>query len=182
MFRYVGDISDLAHDIIKNYCLNFNTALDGTLGNGKDTDFLSHIFKKVYAFDIQKQCIDNFKSDFNNDNVTLINDSHENIHKYIIESLDAGIFNLGFLPGGDKKITTTGDSTINAINSTLKLLKKGGILAISSYVGHEAGKIEYEMVKNFSLSLDNHNYGVMEHYFLNRSPLAPKLIIIEKNI
>ena len=32
----------------------------------------------------------------------LVNDSHENFSKYINEKVDCIMYNLGFLPGGDK--------------------------------------------------------------------------------
>ena len=58
MFKYVGNISDLSHYIIKNFVFNKEVAIDGTLGNGYDSDFLSENFKKVYSFDIQEEaCI-----------------------------------------------------------------------------------------------------------------------------
>ena len=50
MFKYVGNISDLSHYIIKDFVENKNVAIDGTLGNGFDTDFLASLFHKVYSF------------------------------------------------------------------------------------------------------------------------------------
>ena len=41
MFKYINDVSNIAHGVIKNYCTNFITALDATLGN-YDTDFYLH--------------------------------------------------------------------------------------------------------------------------------------------
>lgn len=181
MFRYVGDISSLTHDIIKNYGIKFDVALDCTLGNGNDTKFLEGIFKKVYSFDIQKECIDNYKRESDCNKVTLILDSHEKIKQYIkSEKLDAVMFNLGFLPGGDKNITTEGSSSLKAIEDSLDLLIDGGLMTIACYIGHEKGKEEYELIKNFLCNIDKSKYGVMEHNFLNRSSVAPRLIVVEK--
>lgn len=183
MFRYVGDISSLAHDIIKNYSLKFDVALDATLGNGNDTRFLDGIFKKTYSFDIQKECIDNYKKENPSNKVILINDSHENLKDHIkSEKLDAVMFNLGFLPGGDKSITTEGETSLKAIIASLDLLIEGGIMTIACYIGHDKGKEEYEIIKKFLCNIDKAKYGVMEQSFLNRSSVAPRLIVVEKKI
>lgn len=183
MFRYVGDVSNLSHDIIKNYGIKFDVALDGTLGNGNDTKFLEGLFQKTYSFDIQKECIDKYKKESSYNKVILINDSHENVKEYITsEKIDAAMFNLGFLPGGDKNITTEGISSLKAIKDSLELLIEGGILTIACYIGHEKGKEEYEIIKNYLCSIDKSKFGVMEHSFLNRSHVSPRLIVVEKKL
>ena len=73
--------------IIKNFLERKVTAIDGTLGNGHDTDFLADNFEKVYAFDIQKQACDN-DIEKNIQNVTVINDSHSNFEEYIKEEVE----------------------------------------------------------------------------------------------
>lgn len=179
MFKYLGNITDLSHHIIDNYVENKNVALDGTLGNGGDCDFLSDKFHKVYAFDIQETAIEEYKKK-NKDNVALILDSHENIDKYISEGVDVAIYNLGFLPGGDKSITTMVDSTLKSIESALNLLNSGGFLIIAVYVGHEEGAKEGEALLQYTSKLPKSKYGVMLHKVLNRSELSPYLLVIEK--
>lgn len=179
MFRYVGNITDLSHDIISNYCVNFNVAVDETLGNGYDSDFLASNFKKVYSFDIQNTAIENYKAK-NMSNVELICDSHENIDSYIKENIDAAMYNLGFLPGGDKSITTTYKSTLNSLEKTSKLLNSGGIITIAIYCGHEQGKEEFNKLLDFVEGLPKDSFGVMLHSYLNRNENAPKLMVIER--
>ena len=79
--------------------------LDMTFGNGNDSYKMLSINKsiQVYGFDIQKICIDNAKK---TNNLKVINDSHLNFEKYTNEKIDFAVFNLGYLPGGDKNITT----------------------------------------------------------------------------
>lgn len=55
MFKYVSDVSNIYHNIITSFIENKNIAIDATLGNGHDCDFLSELFKKVYAFYIQEK-------------------------------------------------------------------------------------------------------------------------------
>ena len=105
MFKYVGDISKIAHYVIENFLENKETAVDATLGNGHDTDFLCEKFKKVYAFDIQECACRNYNNK-KKDNVFVVNDSHEKLEEYVSENIDCIIYNLGFLPGGKKEITT----------------------------------------------------------------------------
>jgi hypothetical protein len=178
VFKYVNDVSLLAQDIIKNYCSSFECAVDGTLGNGHDTDFLINHFKKIYAFDIQKKAIENYALR-SEEKVSLIHDSHEYIDKYIKNNIDCVMYNLGYLPGGDKKITTEVVGTINSIKCALKLLKNKGLITICVYNGHEAGAIEREHLISFCSNLSKKEYGVMIHSFLNRNR-APELIVIEK--
>lgn len=178
MFKYVNDVSFLAQDIIKNSCSSFRCAVDATLGNGHDTDFLINHFEKVYSFDIQKSAIDKYTLR-REEKVVLICDSHEYLDKYIENKVDCVMYNLGYLPGGDKNITTEVDGTINSINSALKLLNSNGLITICVYNGHDAGALEREALLSFSRSLSKKEYGVMLHSFLNRNR-APELIVIEK--
>lgn len=179
LFNYVGDISSLAHDIILKYLKTFDTAIDGTLGNGHDTDFLSKNFKKVYSFEVQKTAVEKYET-ICPDNVTLINDSHQYLKEYIPEKLDCAIYNLGFLPGGDKSITTNSDSTLKSLISALQMLKDGGIICIAIYTGHEEGKKERDALLSFAEELPKNEFGVMLHSFMNRVN-SPMLLIIERN-
>ncbi|MDT8716381.1 class I SAM-dependent methyltransferase [Clostridium sp. 19966] len=179
MFNYVNDVSTLSHYIIKNFCTNFETAIDATLGNGHDSDFLSTLFKKTYAFDIQEICINNYKNKFNN-NVELILDSHANILAYVKEPIDCAVFNLGFLPGGNKNITTNYSSTVKGVKTALELLNRNGIITVAIYSGHHEGIIERQALINFLETLPKNLYGVMLHSVLNRYNSPPELIVIEK--
>ena len=69
------------------------------------------------------------------------------------EGIDAAIYNLGFLPGGDKGITTMTNSTLKSVESVLNLLNSGGILIIAVYVGHEEGAKEGEALLKYTKEL-----------------------------
>ncbi|MBC2581352.1 class I SAM-dependent methyltransferase [Clostridium sp. DJ247] len=179
MFKYVLDVSSLSHYIVKNFCNKFDFAVDATLGNGYDTDFLCSYFSKVYSFDIQSDAVNAYRSKEKN-NVLLINDSHENFNEYISENIDCIMYNLGFLPGGDKNITTTWQSTLKSLECGLKILENGGIITLALYRGHEEGKKEEKAILNFVENLPKNKYGVLLHSFLNRDNNPPLLIVIEK--
>lgn len=179
MFKYVGEIYNIYHNIIDNFIDNKSVAIDATLGNGFDTDFLRESFQHVYAFDIQK-CATDAYSEKKYDNVTVINDSHSNFKKYIKEQVQAIIYNLGYLPGGDKAVTTKKETTIKSLEEGLDLLDSGGFMIIACYVGHDEGEKEYESVRSFVTSLSKKKFGVLEQKFINRSKSSPVLIVIEK--
>jgi len=128
--------------------------VDATCGNGNDTLILSKLAKEVYAFDVQTGAINNTKEILKKNernNVTLINDSHEYIDKYLKEyknKISLITFNLGYLPGGNKKIMTNHKSTIKAIKKGLNLLNKKGIILVTCYP-HEEGKKEAKEIINY---------------------------------
>ena len=179
MFKYVADISVISHFIIKKFLENKNCAIDATLGNGHDTDFLKDNFNKVYSFDIQEEACKNYKEK-GYDNVVVIEDSHSEFEKYINEEVDCIMYNLGFLPGGNKEITTMHESSMKSIKDGLELLTSGGIMTICIYTGHNEGKIEETCIMKYLESLPKNKFGVMEHSFINRKNNPPKLVVVEK--
>ena len=95
----------------------------------------------VFGFDIQDTDNPiNFRKVKAFNNVTLIQDGHENIKKHIdIQfkgQIDAAIFNLGYLPKGDKSIVTRPETTIKAINAIFDYLSVEGIIVLVIYHGH----------------------------------------------
>ena len=181
MYRYVGNISDLSHYIIKNFVLDKNIAIDGTLGNGYDTDFLSSLFSKVYSFDIQEEACNNY-IDKNIENVEVINDSHHLFKKYITEKVDCIMYNLGFLPGGNKDITTLHETSLESIKEGLDILNNGGIMTICVYRGHNEGKIEETCILDYLKNLPKNQFGVMVQSYLNRQNVSPLLVVVEKKL
>lgn len=179
MYKYVGNISDLSHYIIENFVANKETAIDATLGNGHDTDFLASKFKFVYSFDIQKEACENYILKKVN-NVKVINDSHHLFNDYINENVDCIMYNLGFLPGGDKNITTSHNTSLESIEKGLNILNSGGIMTVCIYRGHYEGKIEESCILEFLKSLPKNEFGVMIQSYLNRDKTSPVLVVIEK--
>lgn len=159
--------------------------VDFTMGNGYDTLYLCTLVPegKVYAFDIQNEALVNTRKRLDDASVTadvtLICDSHSNADKYISEEIDGGMFNLGYLPGGDKNIHTSHESTIKAVRDAIGILKKGGVLVISVYPGHAEGKVEGEMLLEMLENYDKKSYGISRYHIVNSSD-SPYVITIEK--
>lgn len=128
--------------------------IDATCGNGKDTLFLSNLCKLVIGFDIQKSAIDitdKLLKHNNKDNYILFNDTHENIYnnlKKYKNKISLVLFNLGYLPNGNKNIITNHKSTLTAIKESFKLLNNKGIILVTCYP-HEEGKKESKTIINY---------------------------------
>ena len=159
--------------------------VDATIGNGKDTLFLSNIVKngKIFGFDIQKEALENTKKLLDENNIInyeLFNVSHELILDKLNEyknKISLVLFNLGYLPNGDKTITTNYKSTIKAIDDSLKLLNNKGIIITVIYPGHEEGLIESIKIKEYLNKLENYN---INEYHNTNNESAPYLISISK--
>ena len=178
MFKYVSDVSILAHNIIKSYVEDKNIAIDATLGNGYDCDFLSSYFKKVYAFEIQKEACEKYID--KNNNVKIINESHHKIDEFINEEVNCICYNLGYLPGGNKDITTLAETSLKSIQIALNLLAQNGLMTIAIYRGHNEGKEEESCILKYLRTLPKNKYGVMLHECINRSNVSPLLVVVEK--
>ncbi len=172
--------------IYRSYVKDGNIVLDATCGNGNDTLNLARLVGKeghVYGFDIQDLAIENTRHLLGDNNllnnVSLIKDSHANIDKYIEKKLDFVIFNLGYLPKGDKSIKTSLDTSIMGIKKALDLMKSGAILLITLYRGHEGGLLEYRGVKEFAENLNQKKYNSFLFNHINQKNYPPITIGIE---
>ncbi|EMB75374.1 SAM-dependent methyltransferase [Streptococcus mutans] len=174
---------ELSHDFLSQVLDKNSIAIDATMGNGNDTVFLSHLAKKVYAFDVQEQALIKTREkleQLNIKNVQLILDGHQTINKYVTEPIRAAIFNLGYLPSADKTIITKPDTTLEAIGKILDRLEVGGRISIMIYYGHEGGDKEKDAVLNFVKELDQQHFTVMLYQPLNQINTPPFLVMIEK--
>lgn len=182
MIRKMTDFNQM---IWKNYLKEGMCVLDATVGNGYDALMIKETIGDngvFYGFDIQKQAIESTAQRLENfKNVKLYCRSHAEILEIISENtLDGAIYNLGFLPGGDKEITTHYESTFESLNAVLKCLKTGALLSVSIYPGHEAGKMESEKLSKWLDQLDAYTYHVLKTNYTNQSDTAPYTYWIER--
>ncbi|HHF7038088.1 TPA: class I SAM-dependent methyltransferase [Streptococcus mutans] len=174
---------ELSHDFLSQVLDKNSIAIDATMGNGNDTVFLSHLAKKVYAFDVQEQALIKTREKLENlgfNNAQLILDGHQNIDKYVSEPIRAAIFNLGYLPSADKSIITKPDTTLEAIQKILDRLEVGGRVSIMIYYGHEGGQMEKDRVLVFIKELPQEKFATMLYQPLNQIHTPPFLVMIEK--
>ena len=98
----------------------------------------------------------------------------------IIGNVDAAIFNLGYLPKGDKSIVTKPETTIQAIESIFKLLSTEGIIVLVIYHGHEEGQIERDELLKYLENFDQSKAHILKYQFINQVNHAPFICAIEK--
>lgn len=164
-----------------------DTAVDFTMGNGNDTEFLSKTVGetgKVYAFDIQESALVSTRKHLEEagcpKNYTLICDSHHKVKEYVAEPIKAGMFNLGYLPGsGHKEITTMRVTTMPAVEAAIDLLAPDGILLVAIYPGHEEGDLEGQMLEEYFSGLSRFKVCASKFRIVN-SPTSPYFYIVEK--
>lgn len=181
------NFTNFTHSLVKKVVNKNDIVIDATAGNGKDTVFLAQLVDfggLVYAFDIQKQAIINTRENLIRENlldrVKLINDSHANLEKYITESVSCIMFNLGYLPGSNHSIITLPDSTLKALNASLKFIKANGLISIMVYTGHPGGEEEKNAIESFVSKLPREKWLVLKWYAMNKAPNTPYLILIYK--
>ena len=113
---------DLSHEFLKPVLHKQAICVDATLGQGKDTDFfLSQNVHKVYGFEIQRDVFESTKERLGNQRTCFFHVGHEHMEEYIHEEVDAIIFNFGYFPQGDPKITTQSSSSVSAVRQALNL-------------------------------------------------------------
>nr|WP_206529708.1 class I SAM-dependent methyltransferase [Brevibacillus sp. SYP-B805] len=162
------------------------TVIDATMGNGNDTLFLARLVGEsghVIAYDIQPEAMAKTKARLERegvlDRVEMRLASHVEMGQLDLEA-GAIMFNLGYLPGGNKEITTQAATTIQAIEAGLERLRPGGIMTIVVYWGHPAGQIEKEAVEKYCTELDQTSFLVLKYQYVNQQNQAPFLLAIER--
>lgn len=179
---------EFSHFLIKQQLEKGDITIDATAGNGRDTIFMAQQVGpegKVLAFDIQQEALNRaqeklIKSNLK-DRVTLIEDSHENIKDYVKENSTAAIiFNLGYLPGGDKDIITEAATTVRAAKSGLNLLKVNGLMVLVIYTGHPGGKKEQQQLLKYACKLPTEKYNVLHYHYLNQDKPPAQVLAIKK--
>lgn len=180
------DLLELQKQFICNHLRAGDIAVDFTMGNGHDTEFLSKTVGEtghVYAFDVQEAALASTEERLIKAgaprNYTLILDSHHNVKRYVSAPIRAGMFNLGYLPGSNKQITTMRETTMPAIEAALELLDHGGVLLVAVYPGHAEGEAEGKMLLEYFATLDRHLICCTLIRILN-SPTSPFFVVIEK--
>jgi hypothetical protein len=172
-----------SHQKIKEVLTKESYAIDATIGNGHDTLFLCKNAKYVYGFDIQDQALlntDTLLKSENISNYSLHHQSHSNMQNIVTNKVKVITFNLGYLPGTDKSITTLPMSTITAIKNGLLLLEKNGIISITIYTGHKGGIEESNQILDYTKTLNSKDFSVLKYQFTNKKN-APYIIFIEKH-
>ncbi len=184
---------DLAHHYWTRIVQKGAVVIDATCGHGKDTLrlcqlALSNNLGRVYAFDVQEEAILSTQKylqlhlpDTYLERLCLQQRSHATFPAQILpESVCLIVYNLGYLPGSNKSYTTVVDSTLQSVQNALPLIKIGGLICITCYPGHNAGKEEQAALLKFTTTLCPKTWNCTHQTFINRQA-APSLLLLQKN-
>jgi predicted methyltransferase len=185
-------LAKVAHALIGESLKPGDVAVDATLGNGHDTLFLAHVVGpagRVYGFDIQDQALDNTRRRLEEhgvaERVTLIQASHADMLEHIpVEThghIGAIMFNLGYLPGADKRITTQTETTLQAVHVGCALLAAGGIMSLMAYPGHDGGDLESMRLAQCLAELDALSFAWERKESQFPTPKSPVLFVLRKS-
>ncbi|XP_022149585.1 uncharacterized protein LOC111017978 isoform X2 [Momordica charantia] len=185
--------TEVAHSVWKHIIRRGDTVVDATSGNGYDTLAMVKMVADesgsgcVYAMDVQKEALAKTSAlleeslDEQEKLVKLSSICHSRMEDVIPEGSPVRLvaFNLGYLPGGNKAITTKSETTLQALEAANRILKPGGLISLVVYVGHPGGVEELETIQKFASNLAVENWICCKLQMLNR-PLAPVPVFLFK--
>lgn len=171
--------------------------IDATAGNGHDTCFLAGLGSavgvlgqqkfSVLACDIQEEALQSTMERLHRYSLQAkcIHSGHENIIQYLpVYSVLAGVmFNLGYLPGKDRKNTflaTKAETSVLAIQKLCERLYPQGVISVHCYTGHAGGLEEYQAIRDFVAVLDPKFWRVLCVSDVNREHTMEYLFLLEK--
>lgn len=182
-------VTDWYRIFLKQQVQPGDLCIDATMGNGNDTLLLCQLAGPdghCLAFDIQPEALIHTQALLSEHNIpeqsyTLLLESHENMASHAeAETVSAIVFNLGYLPSGDHALSTKAASTLHALEQSLSLLKKGGLLAVCIYSGGDSGFEERDAVLAYLKDLDPRKYLVIVSKYYNRPKHPPIPVLVVK--
>jgi SAM-dependent methyltransferase len=160
---------DQAYLYWKNLLKTDDIVIDATCGNGKDSLRLTELVPvgHVYALDIQEIALQKARALIPHSNITYLLQSHIDLPLIQVKLI---VYNLGYLPGGNKDLTTLAGSTLESLSKAAQLIAIGGALSITCYPGHPEGAREAEAVQKWVEGLDPEKWKISYHYWRDKSP------------
>lgn len=177
----------LTHFLLRQLIQQGDTVIDATCGKGNDTLLLAELVGVnglVWAFDIQEDAVSQTVAKLadagHSEQTRIIHSGHETMHQFVQGPVKAIIFNLGYLPGGERNTITRPDTTCSALVSSAEILMPGGVILVTIYPGHQGGEEEMRQVEAWSAGLPAKAFHVWRMGQTNVTPNAPYLLLIQK--
>jgi SAM-dependent methyltransferase len=178
--------TEMAHLLLRQSLKPGDWVVDATVGNGHDTLWLAQIVGptgRVFGFDVQAAALAAAAQRVHGlPQVTLFHAGHQRLADHLPADaegkLAAVMFNLGFLPGADKTVITTAETTLAALNQALGSLARRGQITVVLYPGHPGGTSEAEAVLGWADGLPA-AFPAARYARLNTVHPAPELLVIE---
>lgn len=179
-------VTAFAHELVATRLRPGDLAIDATVGKGNDTLFLAERVGaegRVEGFEIQEAALAIARPLLaDHPQVNLHHCGHERMAEFVRGRANAILFNLGYLPSGDKSIITTPDTTQQGLVAALTLLNEGGILSVVVYPGHPGGREEAGRVEGWFAAQDPDLYDRIHYgrYPTGPATASPYLLALEK--
>lgn len=185
-----------SHLILESRLQPGMNVVDATAGNGHDSLFLAQKIQpsgRLFIFDVQSAAIEATQKRLSDHHIELSQDGvafhltgHENFAAVLPQELrgeiHAVMFNLGYLPGGDKSLITLPDNSLSAIQQALSWLAPDGMMTVVLYPGHEGGHQEAELIESHLQALSSQEFEVQKISYLNYRPTTPFLIAVRRKV
>jgi predicted methyltransferase len=178
----------LSHLFMRRFVRPGDRVIDATCGNGHDTLLLAELVGaggRVWAFDIQEQALEATATRLSeagmSASVKLVHGGHETMAEQCTGTVNAVVFNLGYLPGGDRSIVTRPESTCAGLEQSLELLEPGGVVILTLYPGHEGGPQEITALETRLAQLPHDGFHAWRMGQINVPATAPYVILIQKS-
>lgn len=180
-------VLDFAHRVVARVLRAGDHAIDATAGNGHDTLRLARAVGtggRVWAFDIQAAALNSTRQriweEGWGDRVTLVRESHARIGDYVSKGVRVAVFNLGYMPGGNRSVLTRPGSTLEALKSASDLVVPRGRVVIVVYTGHPGGKQEGEAVRRWAGGQAAQGWSVVRYSFSGREGAPPEVLVVRR--
>lgn len=166
-------------------------AVDATLGNGRDAELLAGLAGpegRVYCFDVQEPAIRRARARLAGagllDRVEIFHAGHETLADLLpalsLGRVRAATFNLGFLPGSDRRVTTRPGTTLAALTALVPFMAPGGVVSVAVYTGHPGGLEEGEAVAAWCATLDPAVWRAARYGQVNKRVNREELFLLER--
>ena len=174
------------HRVLRDVIVPGSVVIDATIGNGWDTALMARLVGAegmVYGFDIQPIALEVTKTRLTNvaAQVRLMLTGHEEMLQMVEKEhqgkVKAVTFNLGYLPGGDRDITTQVETTNRAIEQARRLLAPDGVITIVCY-RHAEGQRELDSVRAQLSEWSQEFNTCTETIFLNQAGNPPVVFVV----
>lgn len=176
-----------AREMIEGAMYEGARAIDATMGNGHDTQWLCELAGengRIYAFDVQAEAVERTRERLAQNGLesraALFCAGHERMGDFVPEQVDAIVFNLGWLPGAEHGVTTQTATTLQAVNAALELLKEDGLMTVCIYPGHDEGTRELKALMQWASELDDRRYDALLKTYLNQPNDPPRMLAVRK--
>ena len=199
MNNLIRSTTAFAMHMVRPYAPPGSILIDATCGNGHDTLQLARLDPdRLFAFDVQEEAVSatenllreqGYAEALDTGRFRVLRSGHERMADCFRDQVPdlpaegfagAILFNLGYLPGGDKTLTTNTETTLSALRQAMTLLRTDGLICITLYSGHPEGKQEKTAVLELAESLDARAWHVSYIQMLNQKKDPPEILLITR--